>query len=226
MTANVKAVLEKIKSLPIFEDDIYFTGGTALAYYISHRVSEDVDVVSSKMLEYKKIIPALSALGAKKIEDENVVALRLAGLFPDEYILKFVLDNVKIEFFHANRPIQKEILKEPSFTNFENASLKILDIKSIAKLKLVAFFQRDKIRDLFDFGSIIECKAVGLADILHIATECKNINSKEKLIQFVTAKKESKDDEAVYLSEQNRLNLSFKEIQEEVLYRLENIHLN
>jgi hypothetical protein len=41
----------------------------------------------------------MSVLDAKKLQDETVTALRMAGLFPDEYMMKFVLDNVKLEFF-------------------------------------------------------------------------------------------------------------------------------
>jgi len=58
----------------------------------------------------------------------------MAGLFLDEYMIKFVLDTVKIEFFQANRPIQKEILASATFNSFENSQLKILDLKSVEKL--------------------------------------------------------------------------------------------
>jgi len=37
-----------------------------------------------------------------------------------------------------------------------NSKLKILDLKSIAKLKIVALLMRDKSRDLFDFRAILE----------------------------------------------------------------------
>lgn len=148
------------------------------------------------------------------------MSLRLAGLFPDEYILKFVLDDVKIEFFFANRPIQKDILKELTYTNFENSNLKILDLKSIIKLKLVALFQRDKARDLFDFGSILEKNIISIDEILFVAKESKNIDSKENLINFISNKQESRNDEAVYLSESNRLDLSFEDIKQNVLNKL------
>ena len=120
MTSNVISALNKIKNLEVFKDELYFIGGTALSYFINHRISEDIDIVSPKTLNYKRIIPLMSTIGAKKIDDENIMSLRLAGLFPDEYILKFILDDVKIEFFFANRPIQKQILKELTFTNYEN----------------------------------------------------------------------------------------------------------
>ena len=222
MTSNVIATLNKIKDLEIFKDEFYFVGGTALSYFINHRISEDIDIVSSKILDYRKIIPFMINVGAKKVDDENIMSLRLAGLFPDEYILKFTLDNVKIEFFFANRPIQKDILKKLTFTNFENSNLKILDLKSIIKLKLVALFQRDKSRDLFDFGSILDNKIITINEILDIAKEVKNITSKEELINFISNKKESKNDEAVYLDESNRLDLSFEDIKQQVLNKINN----
>ncbi|QKE29595.1 nucleotidyltransferase, AbiEii toxin family [Arcobacter acticola] len=220
MTSNVISALNKIKNLEVFKDELYFIGGTALSYFINHRISEDIDIVSSKTLNYKRIIPLMSTIGAKKIDDENIMSLRLAGLFPDEYILKFILDDVKIEFFFANRPIQNQILKELTFTNYENSNLKILDLKLIVKLKLVALFQRDKARDLFDFGSILDNNIMSINEILYIAKESKNINSKEDLINFISNKKEAKNDEAVYLDESNRLDLSFEDIKQQVLTKL------
>ena len=103
MTVNVQNVLNKINNNEIFNDKLYFVGGTALAYYLNHRISEDIDIVSANTLKYKQIIPNIMSLGATKLQDENVSALRMAGLFPDEYMIKFVLDNVKLEFFQANR---------------------------------------------------------------------------------------------------------------------------
>ena len=217
MTSNVIRVLNKIKDSLIFQDELYFVGGTALSYYINHRISEDIDIVSPNILDYQKIVPALISLGAKKVEDENTTALRLVGLFPDEYILKFILDDVKIEFFQANRPIQKKILKELNYTNYDNSNLKILDLKYIAKLKIVALFQREKARDLFDFGSIIENEILTSDEIISISSELKNLSSKVEIIDFLSKKKESKDDESVYLNEIDRLNLSFDEIKEKTI---------
>jgi len=128
MTNNVKNVLDKISQASIFDDELYFIGGTALAYYLNHRVSEDIDIVSSKTLNHKNIIVNMLLFGAVKIQDENITALRVAGLFPDEYIIKFTLDKVLLEFFQANRPIQKDILEKATFSYFENSKLKILDI--------------------------------------------------------------------------------------------------
>jgi predicted nucleotidyltransferase component of viral defense system len=221
MTVNVKNVLDKICNNEIFNDELYFTGGTALAFYLKHRVSEDIDIVSSKALPYKKIIPSITNLGATKLQDENVTALRMAGLFPDEYMIKFVLDSVKLEFFQANRPIQKEILSTTTFTQYENSNLKILDVKSVAKLKIVALIMRDKSRDLFDFGAILEHAVLSKDEIVNLFSKVDNkIGSIGDIINFIKSKKEPKDDEAVYLSETDRIDLSFEEIKEQVIGNL------
>lgn len=52
MTTNVKEVLNKICNNEIFNHELYFIGGTALAYYLNHRISEDIDIVSSTALRF------------------------------------------------------------------------------------------------------------------------------------------------------------------------------
>jgi len=159
--------------------------------------------------------------GAKKLQDENATALRLAGLFPDEYMIKFLLDDVKIEFFQANRPIQKEILATASFVSYENSKLKILDVESIAKLKIVALIMRNKSRDLFDFGAIIKNNVLSIDETIELFSKInKQIASHDAVVNFIQSKKEPLDDEAVYLSENTRVNLSFEEIKEQVIQAL------
>lgn len=217
MTSSVVRVLQKIKDLELFNDELYFTGGTALSYYINHRISEDIDVVSIKELNYKNIIVEMLGIGAKKIEDENIFSLRLAGFVADEYILKFILDGVKIEFFYANRPIQKKILQDLNFIKYEGSNLKILDVQSISKLKIVALMQRKKSRDLFDFGFIVKDAILSFEEILEIVKEYNQIDSKEALISFIANKKEAKNDETVYLDEFNMVDLTFAMIKVQVI---------
>ena len=69
MTADVKQALDAISNDEIFNNKLYFTGGTALAYYLNHRVSEDIDIVSSQTLPHKQIIPNITKFGAIKIQE-------------------------------------------------------------------------------------------------------------------------------------------------------------
>ena len=218
MTANVQKVLNKIKNSSIFDEELYFVGGTALSYYLNHRISEDIDIVSASSLNHRVIILQMLQLGAVQVKDANITALRMAGLFPEEYMLKFILYGVKIEFFQANRSIQKEILSGATFEYFEDSKLKILDLKSISKLKIVALVMRKKSRDLFDFGSILKYGVFSTNELIDLFLKIdKNINSMEAIIEFIISKKELKDDEAVYLSETEKINFTFTEIKEKVI---------
>ena len=221
MTVSVQKVLDKICNDNIFNDELYFSGGTALAYYLKHRISEDIDIITAKTLKYKKIIPNVTKFGATKIEDENVSALKIAGLFPDEYMIKFILDNVKLEFFQGNRPIQKEILKEAILSNYKNSNLKILDKKSVSKLKIVALIMMNKSRDLFDFGAILEHNVLSKDEIVELFSKVDaKFTLMDDIINFINNKEEPKEDELVYLSESNRIDLSFEQIKQQVIRKI------
>ena len=215
MTVSVKKALERIKSLEIFNNDagLYFIGGTALAYYLDHRISEDIDIVSTEGLPHKEIIAMVTSIGGIKLRDENAVALRMAGLVPDEYMLKFNLDGVKLEFFRASTPLQIKILKSAKASAYLDGTLNILDVKSIAKLKLIALLSRNKSRDLFDFKVMLEENILTTAEILEITIQTKyQLETMDSLYTFIENIEEPKDDEVVYLDDEHPISLSFDEI--------------
>ena len=221
MTAKVIEALESVKDLAFFKDiSLSFIGGTAFAYYLDHRISEDIDIICDKPLPYKKIIPFVQSIGGKKLRDENAVALRMAGLFPDEYMLKFDLHGVKLEFFKASTPLQKEILANATPSYYEDGLLRMLDVKSIAKLKIIALLLRNKSRDLFDFYVILKESILDIEEILYVCSKTKQIDSLASLHTFLENKSEPKDDESVYLDENKPINLSFDEIKKETLCAL------
>lgn len=211
--------LESIKSLSMFENlELYFIGGTALSYYLDHRISEDIDITSKEPLDYKQIISIISSIGGEQLRDENAVALRMAGLVPDEYMLKFNLDGVKLEFFRASTPLQSKIIVDAKVSKYLEGNLQILDVKSIAKLKLIALLSRNKSRDLFDFRVILEENILSIEEILDITSHTKHkITTLESLYTLIEKVEEAKDDEVVYLDEEKPVNLGFDEIKAETL---------
>lgn len=219
MTAKVIAALDTIKSLEIFnESDLYFIGGTALSYYVEHRISEDIDIISMEPLPYKDIIKTITKIGGEKLRDENTTALRMAGLFPDEYMLKFNLHGVKLEFFRASLTLQQKIISDAIDTKYLNANLKILDVKAISKLKLIALLSRNKSRDLFDFKVIVEKRILSIQEILDISSQTKSgMTTVESLYTFIEKLEKPKDDEVVYLDEDEPINLTFEEIKMDTL---------
>jgi len=219
MTANVITLLERIKNLEIFETHLlYFVGGTALAYYLEHRISEDIDIIGTAPLPHSKITETITALGGTKLKDANAMALRLAGLFPDEYMLKFNLQGIKLEFFAASTPLQKEIIKTASALPYQNSKLQILDLQSIAKLKLIALLNRRKSRDLFDFKTMLEKDTLTKEQIFEIGSKAlKEIDSLRALYGFIENMQVAEDDEIVYLDEKDPKPLHWDKIHKEVL---------
>ncbi len=80
---------------------------------------------------------------------------------------------------------------------------------------------REKSRDLFDFGAILENDIFNKDELVNIFSQ---VDSKiilvDDIINFIKTKTESKDDEAVYLSENDRVDLSFEEIKQNVIKKL------
>ncbi len=213
MTLAVKLTLNKLSDSPIFDKDLYFVGGTALAYHLDHRISEDVDIISATKLPYRFIETMMIALGAIKQKDIHESALRINGINPNEYMLKFLLDDVKVEFFAASTKIMKNIVENATIEKYENTPIKMLDLKTISKLKLLALLNRVKARDIFDINEIVNAKILNCDDILSITKEHKNIAILQEFISFVENMKEKDDDEIVYLDEDSPVAISFKELQ-------------
>jgi predicted nucleotidyltransferase component of viral defense system len=222
MTAKVIALLDQIKELELFEKyPLYFIGGTALAYYLKHRISEDVDIIGTAPLPHHDITKTIIALGGIKLKDANAMALRLAGLFPDEHILKFSLNGIKLEFFTASMPLQKEILENASKHTYKEGKLQILDLSSIAKLKLIALLNRKKSRDLFDFKIMLEQNILTKDEMIKTASKLiREVNAFPHFYALLEKMQVSEDDEIVYLDEKDPQPLNWDEIHREVLLLL------
>lgn len=171
MTNEIKALLEKIKNHPIFEENpLFFIGGTALSTYLNHRVSYDVDIASMSKLPVSKIKAFAFSIGARAIPDKNATAFRInSGDDLENYHLKFMVDGIKLEFSHFRSPIQKTILDDATFYVYDDHSkLKILALKDIISLKIFALFNRQKTRDLFDTFIILEKDLLDIGELERI----------------------------------------------------------
>lgn len=217
MTVAVQNVLRKLASSSLFENELYFIGGTALAYHLNHRISEDVDIISPEKLPYKVIENTMLSLGAIKQKDMHESALRINGLNPSDYMLKFLLDNVKVEFFAASTKIMKNIVNEANLEIYEQTNIKMLDLKTISKLKFLALLNRVKARDIYDVNEIVKARILNLDELLPLCREVKDISSSQELTNFIRDMREKEDDEIVYLDENFPVALSFENLQNELI---------
>ena len=92
----------------------------------------------------------------------------------------------------------------------------------MSKLRFNHEVQREKSRDLFDFIAILDHEILTLKEILDISLKTSNINNGKELYTFIESKKEPLNDETVYLSEKESINLLFSEIRQKCLSRLKN----
>jgi len=218
MTKKIINALSIVKDLELFnKEPLYFAGGTALSHYLKHRISEDLDIISPEKLNYRAIKSTMFSLGAKFIQDKNATALRLAGMFPDEEMLKFDLEGVKVEFFHAVHPSQIKIFKSMTFSTYEESKLKIIDINSLAKLKIKAFVDRSKGRDVFDFTEILKNEIVNVEDIIDVFNFHNKADSLEAVENFIKAINQPVVDEAVYLTEENPINIKYDDLKKDLI---------
>ena len=217
MTLAVKTALNKLANSVLFDKELYFIGGTALAYHLNHRISEDVDIISPIKLPYRLIESTMLSLGAIKQKDIHESALRINGLNPSEYMLKFLLDDVKVEFFVASTQIMKDIIDEAIIEGYEQTNIKMLDLKTISKLKLLALLNRVKARDIYDVHEIVKADILSLEEILSLSLKAKNISTSQEFINFISDMKEKDDDEIVYLDENFPVAISFEDLQKRLV---------
>ncbi len=183
MTQEVKKLLNTIQNDEIFKD-FYFIGGTALSYYLNHRISYDLDFISRTKLKTYFLKSLSIKYNANFIPDNNAATFKInTGNVIDEYKMLFNFDGIKVEFFYPNDILRDEIIaKDEKEAECIGGNIKILPIKAIAKLKMLAFFRRDKIRDLFDIYALLDQKKIKLEELERFySLEV----GKETLVEFI-----------------------------------------
>ncbi len=172
MTHEIKALLQKIEQSDIFERyPLYFIGGTALSVYLDHRISYDVDIVSTEPLPISAIKAFAFSLKARHIPDMKRVSLFKinTGKNLDNFYMKFMVDGIKLEFVHFKDELRQSVLNNAKSAPYSNSSkLKILSMDDIITLKAIALFDRQKSRDLFDMATVLERKLLTIEELERI----------------------------------------------------------
>ena len=150
MIENIKALLKAFGEED-FIDNFYFIGGSALAYYLNHRISYDIDLISFQKLDFNRLLALSVKLDGKYIPDPGESAFRInMGEDLREYKMMFNIKGMKIEFFYPNDPVRLAVLEKYKNDFKLIEGVKVLSLKGVAELKFLALFRRNKIRDLFD----------------------------------------------------------------------------
>ncbi len=199
MLKNINILLTNLSKEELIKD-FYFIGGTALSYYLNHRISYDIDLMSDKKLLYNDLMALNLKFNGKYIPDVNESTFRInTGCDLKEYKMMFNMQGIKVEFFYPNDPIRLAILEKYKDSFKEVNGIKILSIEALGELKLLALLRRQKIRDLFDMFVIIKEE---LIDIDTIDRYCA-MEYDKTFIEYIEEFKDDKS-ESLDFEKQNR----------------------
>lgn len=172
MTIEAKELLDKIKDHPLFElkegnCHIYFAGGTALSYYLDHRISYDLDFICTKELPVASITAFAILFGGRKIRDPHESTFRIQrGMDLNTRVMTFDFNGVKVEFFFPEDGVRTGIIGAVSPVLYKEAkTLHIVDLNTLAKLKIFALLDREKSRDMIDAAVMLDKKVITVDDI-------------------------------------------------------------
>ncbi len=131
-------VLKALMQLPKL-NNFYLVGGTALALYYGHRLSDDLDLFSTASFANAEIIPVLE----KNIKGFNYRnASNPIGLF-------CMVDNLKVDFVkHHYHPLIDEYLMIDG--------IRMLSTREIMAMKVAAILKRGVKKDFWDLDELLK----------------------------------------------------------------------
>ena len=209
MLKEIETLLETFAQDDVFAE-YYFVGGTALAYYLNHRVSYDIDFVKLKKLNVAKLKTLSIRYDAKYIPDKAASTFRInTGEDLENYKMSFNFNTIKVDFFYPNDLLRVTIIKKTK-ANIQKIyqNINILALETIADLKILALLRRSKIRDLFDVYVLLEQNIIGV-DVLERYMALEN-----QVLTFPEFIEDFKDDgsESLDFSEENSYFYEFEKI--------------
>jgi len=189
---NLKCLLPKTETLLLkmveecsFLEKYVLVGGSALALYVCHRKSEDLDFFTyDDSFDKKEIFDYIQGFENKEVLHQS-----------DEQI-DLLLDGVKVTFFNA----QWKFLKPHKIEKFNLSSL-----ESISAMKVNVMFLRAKYRDYYDLYFLVK-EGMSLKEIFeHSKNIVEGINFKLFAIALLYID-DIEDDNIEYLEPKERIS--------------------
>jgi len=146
---SVIRLIQELQSEELLKDFI-LVGGTALSLQLGHRMSEDIDLFSTKKHDYNIINNFLN----DKYKDVEYIR-------GDEGSLRLVINGIIVDMLGMKGKILETPLREDNIT--------LLGIKDISAMKLMAIRDRKKPKDFVDVAYLIEM--IGLKKMLECYQE-------------------------------------------------------
>ncbi len=162
---SVATLLRDINHLPL-PPDTYMAGGTALAIYLNHRVSVDIDLFTDKEFYCGPIISS--------IQQRHTLTIISAT---EKDTLLAVVDNIRFSLFNYPYPLLKPLVNDPDF------NIKLASPEDIAAMKVVAITQRGTAKDFVDLRVLMAAYELSLSYLVEMVQKKYGV-SKEYVYQI------------------------------------------
>lgn len=137
LTATQREVLRKIAPLAK-EAGFYLAGGTALALWFGHRLSEDFDWFASTLDRPQELLAETKARG-----------LSLDNVHVEEGTLIGWINGVKVSFYQYRYPMLDPL------TSWSDYDVNVASTRDVAAMKLSAIAQRGLRKDFVDVHELL-----------------------------------------------------------------------
>ena len=179
-------------------------GGTAVAIYLNHRVSVDIDLFTDKEFYCG---PIISSLGQKYVTTVTNDA--------EKNTLIVIVANVRFSLFSYPYPLLKPLVNKPE------CNIKLASPEDIAAMKVVAITQRGSAKDFVDLNALIRAFGLSLDCLMSLVqkkygvSEDYGYQTKRSLVYFDDALRSLGDVTVIRNGKEVRLDKhEWKEIEE------------
>lgn len=151
----------------------YMAGGTALAVYLNHRVSVDIDLFTDKEFYCGPIISTIR-------QKHTITVINPAE--KDTFIAN--VDNIKFSLFNYPYPLLKPLVDNPDF------GIKLASPEDISAMKVVAITQRGTAKDFVDLRALMAAYGLSLNYLIEMVQKKYGVSKdyeyqvKKSLIYF------------------------------------------
>ena len=160
---NIIALLEEqlghLLKCNILPAHAYLAGGTAVYFYLRHRLSVDLDFFTESNFNSEVFLS-----DAKKCFDEVAVEL----LEKDTVILYLSHEKIKFSLFYFPYGLLSRV---HHMSIHEGITCPLAPLNDIAAMKAVAINQRGSIKDFIDFFFIVRATGMVFSDVVNLVIE-------------------------------------------------------
>ncbi|MEN5386563.1 nucleotidyl transferase AbiEii/AbiGii toxin family protein [Aliarcobacter skirrowii] len=204
MPKKTEILFEKISKGNELKDFV-LAGGTALAIYIKHRTSEDLDFFINKNILNNRIKKEIESL-IKRLENEGYIITLISNY--DDVQLDYMFGDVKVTFLASSLKLLDDSIK------YKN--INIANIEKIAAGKLYTILKyRIKSRDFYDVKYIMKYYKLEFCQIFDLMKKhYGRVNFSEEIINTRFLKMPLNIDDEGFESLQLKEKESFKTLRD------------